>query len=228
MNDTELQTITGNPFISVPGRFTVHKKPDGGVRIHSVHYDSTPQSSPDNYHNGATVTNPRVPGASAIVIPMEGKAADSSKTGRLLLQVSGQHRPQYNYTWDFTSAKPTGGTPSGLEHLHLLVQTGLAPSDEALSLSQSVTIPLLVGPSSLVIGQMPPQPHLSNVGIDFAKIIDTVGKVLPVVAGAGYDIYQELSASSLADEELPEGFFDTIGAIAKVAVPIAGTLLAAL
>ena len=98
-------------------------------------------------------------------------------------------------------------------------------------LGDHLSIPLLVGPSSVTLAGKPIQKSVGDpaqLDLDWNSIFSTAKKVLPVVASAGYDIYKELSGNKIDAAQDPEGFLDTLSSIAKVAVPIAGTILSVL
>ncbi|TQV88225.1 hypothetical protein [Aliikangiella coralliicola] len=236
----DINTILANPFVSAPVLFNLQEHSNGGLLISSNFLDTRNSSEKkvDNERllSGSIVANPSVIGSSAQVIAMAGKCHGKASQ-RLLVKASSPNAPQQHKTLDFFpifgSNYKSGGSASTGENLGLRVVDGfLTPTRDSADLSTGLTIPLIVGPESAVIGDIDQSvlSDLNALNVPWGNIFNIAKKVLPVVAKSGYEIYQELSDEKnqrLADNDV-SGIFDTITSVAKIAVPIAGSILGAL
>lgn len=238
---SQTEQILGNPFISVPVVFNATRS-GNDLHLYSTFLGSPANGQAEEKVCGSIVANPDVIGASAQVLSMQGKV-NGHASQRLLIKTLGPQAPSQCKTIDFypvfaasnAQKNPTDGT-----NLYMKVTDGLLPPGVDTGTMNSLpAIPLIVGPDSAVIGTMDPESlkALSALGVDWGGLLNIAKKVLPVVAKAGYQIYQEVSNPSQPkaephrgrkDGDNVTGFFDVIMSVAKIAVPIAGSLISAL
>ncbi|MET1254624.1 hypothetical protein [Aliikangiella maris] len=240
----DINTILGNPFISAPVLFSLQQHASGGLLISSNFFDSRSNSEKNEDQSklipGSLVSNPAVVGASAQVIPTGGRC-HGTLSQRLLIKASSPAAPQQLKTLDFfpifnSNYKSATGNPQ--ENLGLRVTDGfLLPTVDSASNNNGLTLPLIVGPDSTVIGNIDPSTisdyaKANTLNVPWGNIFNIAKQVLPVVAKSGYEIYQELSNENrqkqLEFKDDVFGIFSTIASVAKIAVPIAGSILSAL
>jgi hypothetical protein len=242
LNNSKAQTdqILGNPFISVPVVFSVSRN-GSDLHLYSTFLNSSRKSADEETVCGSIVANPDVIGASAQVLVTTGKV-NGHDSQRLLIKTLGPQAPSQSKTLDFfpifAASTSAAKNPQDGTNLYMQITDGLLPPgfDVAKMANAMPPIPLIVGPDSAVIGRMDPESlsQLKSLGIDWGGLLTIAQKVLPVVAKAGYQIYQELNAPkgesthARKDSDNVGGFFDALLSVAKIAVPIAGSLIAAL
>jgi hypothetical protein len=239
---SQTEQILANPFISVPVVFAASRS-GNDLHLYSTFLGSPANGQAEERVCGSIVANPDVIGASAQVLAVQGKV-NGQPSQRLLIKTLGPQAPSQAKTLDFFPVFAAGSTaqknPTDGTNLYMKVTDGLLPpSVDAGTMNSLPSIPLIVGPDSAVIGTMDPESlkTLNALGVDWGGLLNIAKKVLPVVAKAGYQIYQEVSNPSQQkaephrgrkDGENVTGFFDVIMSVAKIAVPIAGSLISAL
>lgn len=232
----QTEQILGNPFISAPVMFSLQADKANGLHIYHSFLDSRRQKGDTEPRPvpGSIVANPDVIGANAQIIPMGG-TCHGVRSQRLLLKASGPQAPAQLKTIDFFPIFQSNfkGIGEGA-NLGMRVTDGLLPPTvDSASVNSGVSIPLIVGPDSVVMGQIQPSAlaDLDKLGVDWSSVFNIAKKVLPVVAKSGYEIYQELNKPEQSRNPYQhevDGIFDTLLAVAKIAVPIAGSVLSAL
>jgi len=133
------------------------------------------------------------------------------------------------------------GVPDGLgedrqDHLFLHV-CPYGEEDTYVAIGgQANLIPLIVAPGSISLAPGLTRDEMQTLGFDFTPEIDFSGLLkgvvqsIPVIAEAGFKIYQEVkggssvAASRKAAQPEPE-ILGAIGAIASAAVPLVGSLI---
>lgn len=236
---SQTREILANPFVSVPVVFSV-KKTGSGLHLYHTFLDSTNASADDERVAGSIVVDPDVVGASAQVLACPGQVG-TTDSQRLLIKTLGPQAPSQRKTLDFYPIFQ-GGRLSTLEdgsNLMLKISDGLIPPGvDANSIKGAADIPpipLIVSPDSAAIGYIPPETlaKMNAVGIDWGGLLNVAKTVLPVVAKAGYQVYQQLSSNPAEEHARRRGadapmFLGTLLSVAQLAVPIAGKLISAL
>lgn len=236
------QQILGNPFSSIPVIFGVSQNESGGLRVTQTLVDSRLQrpgkrpievkSAPEAELPGSIVVNPEVIGACGYVIPHAG-TNNGNPSQRLWIQTKSPNLPDSRITVEFHRENPD--VSDGKLNL-MIVKDFIPPDLDSASLDSqtpSVIIPLVVGPQATTLGAVPDAMVKAMAASDWASWLkgawDIGVKVVPIIAKAGYEIYNELSKPK-SDSAAPRAggsFSDIVGSIAQVAVPLVGTALRA-
>ena len=182
---------------------------------------------------GSLVSNSKKPGAFGLTVALPPKDIDSKDqvllntihrnnglSSRSLFTFSKMHE-------DLTTQRPM----QMVLHVSELKDSNNIDSSSESS-TNSVPIPLLVGPSSIRVAEDFTAEELETLGYDpdinWGNLAKNVISALPVIADAGFKIYQQVSgnkSSSETGEAEPDIWGALIGAVANVAVPLISKLL---
>lgn len=239
-SNSALSTILANPFISAPVLFNMEQQGVGEVALLAPFMDSRKKTSSkiNGTVPGSIVSDPGIIGATAQVVTSMG-VYKKNTTQRLLISAAGPNGQPMTKTIDFypvfgsnSSSVPAQNSASS-PNLGMVISEGLlSPTTDSAS-SNPAVFPLLVGPQSAVFSSMDNSAQsdiLQTDSISFSNVFDIAKRVVPIIANAGYDIYQELSSNDTQEATHDDlgGFLDILGSVAKVAVPVAGAILSSL
>jgi len=229
VNSQLLAAVLNHPYPSFPTSFAIE---GSGKDLHIFHSFLNTRTSPHlKTVSGSIVSHPDVPGASAMVIAGTGLVG-GKRSQRLLIKTKSPFNTPLTLTADiflpvFDSTDASGNVAADL---CMTITRGIHPTEDTATIDpKMIRFPLIVSPDSVVLGSLN-QADLTAataLGLDFNSLLDIAKKVAPVVAKAGYDIYNELQKTDNNSSDTLYSFWDTVGSIAKIAVPIAGSLLAA-
>ena len=229
--------ILSNPFISAPVQFDIEQTNEGLVVSHTF-LNERKSYTERTQVTGSIVANPNAIGASAMVIPTHGYC-HGSRCQRLLLKTSSPHAAASARTIDFfpiLGSNLQSNPKFNSSNLGLRISDGLLPSTTDSGTVSGSTLPLIVGPESAVIGTIDHEllTREENLELNFGDVFSVVKRVVPVIAKSGYEIYQELKDTNTQEEfdrlkaSSENGIFDLVKSVAKIAVPVAGTILGSL
>ncbi|TNJ38753.1 hypothetical protein [Phaeobacter sp. B1627] len=182
--------------------------------------------------NGSVVTCADAPGAVAYTAASWGRYK-GKPTQRVLLTVHSPNSVPINKTLEFRSPSNSAENALGfsLPGLALSIVEGLLHEevDSADYVGRAQLVPLLLGPSSVALDTPVAPPETDELFGLVGGLVGLAATVIPAVAPVALDVAKQLLGKDdgYSDEEMAS-IFGTIASIAKVAVPIAGTLLTSL
>lgn len=240
----EAAATQSTTFIRTPVLFSVEMTGSGNdtiVQVSEHMFKNGNMHNNDKNYNikkvpGTFVTSPDFSQSSAKVLCLNSKV-DGKRCGRAWISTKTATMPTQDLTIDFglPSESQNTAVDSGQANLIMSVSNGLLlPTQNSVN-TKRLELCLLTAPGATTLTSIQNSGITDDNGvggINWKQLVPALVQAVPVIAGAGLEIYSSLKSTEANNNETPindfegfEGFWDTLTQVAQVAVPIAGSLI---